>query len=96
MIKIIGLSLLGVLALMLVPASLSDSSDNPYMGGMLTLVAYDAEGNEKYAQQVHNRIVNDGEDFIVDQVFSEGNTVADNAQVGKICAFQPNYFSYSQ
>jgi len=89
MYNMIGIGLLCLFALLAVPIVQGTSTNTPYYGGYATMVVYDIEGDEKFAQQVHNRINNDGERFIVDQVFADGTaSVADANAVGKICAYQ--------
>jgi len=84
--------MVAITAVLLLPSSFSmlDTGDTN-LWGTASLVAYDSEGNEILAQQVHNRIVNDGEDFILVQTFATtavgGDVDADDDQMGAICAF---------
>ena len=58
--------------------------------GIATLVHYDADGNVLGEQTVHNRLLDAGEDFILRQVFMDGQTSADAAQIGAICLSADN------
>lgn len=53
--------------------------------GYVTVVKYDADRNEVWREIVKNRFVDDGEEFVLDQVFQDTVTSADNAQIGSIC-----------
>lgn len=87
MYKILGAGLLGLFALLAIPAIQQDVQTS-YMGGMATLVVYNGLGEEIMFQQVHNQIVDEGEKFIVNQLFANGTTAADGAgQIALICPF---------
>lgn len=91
MYKVLGIGLLGIFALLAFPIAqgITPIGDTPHFGGFATMVVYDSAGNEKFAQKQHNFITNAGENFIVDQVFSQGTVViADALSVGKICVSQ--------
>ena len=92
-LKLTGIGLVALTAVLLLPSSFSmiDTGDTKFWGSA-SMVAYDSEGNEILAQQIHNRIVDTGEQFILGQTFAEtapsGGTVkADLDQMGAICAF---------
>ncbi len=54
--------------------------------GMFTLISYDADGNEKFSQTIHNRLVDDGENFMLFQTFQNATAVnAANVNIGSIC-----------
>ena len=55
------------------------------LGGVATIVHQDGDGNVLSEQRVHNRLLNGGEDFILSQVFMNGQSAADSAQIGAIC-----------
>ena len=55
------------------------------LGGVATIVHEDGGGNVLSEQRVHNRLLNGGEDFILQQVFMDGQSAADTAQIGAIC-----------
>lgn len=89
MYKIIGISLLILLALIIVPVSSENPSEAPLLYGAVTLVASDINGNIVLKNTVHNRIVNAGEDYVADMVFRdtvapEGN---DGDGIGAICLY---------
>ena len=49
----------------------------------------DEYGQEKFSQTVHNQIFDEGEAFLLKQVFQDGQTaVADAIQIGAICAME--------
>lgn len=86
MYKLASIGMLGLLALFVVPAPLDDSNDGRHYGAA-TMLVRDAEGNEVFSQTVHNRITDQGEDYLLNQVFTDlGSTaVVDNVQIGAIC-----------
>ena len=55
------------------------------LGGVATIVHQDGDGNVLGEQVVHNQLLDAGEDFILQQVFMNGRSVADSAQIGAIC-----------
>lgn len=55
------------------------------LGGVATIVHQDGDGNVLSEQRVHNRLLDEGEDFILSQVFMNGQSAADSAQIGAIC-----------
>lgn len=55
------------------------------LGGVATIVHQDGDGNVLGEQAVHNRLLNAGEDFILQQVFMDSASAADTAQIGAIC-----------
>ena len=60
-------------------------ADLPALYGVATIAHYDADGNMLSTQTVHNQLLNDGEDYILKQVFMDGRSDADAAQIGAIC-----------
>jgi len=82
-----GLGIAAFTAMLLLPSSFSlQDTNSVQFWGASTLVTYDAEGNEIFAQTVHNRILDAGEEFILDQVFADGSTDLDDVeQIGTIC-----------
>jgi len=57
---------------MVVPFETQAETNQPVFYGSADIVVYDESGNEMFAQTVHNRLVNQGEDFILSQSFSDG------------------------
>ena len=54
--------------------------------GSAHLLVRDAAGNEVFSQTVHNRLLDLGENYIIDQAFQGGAAdVADTNQIGAIC-----------
>ncbi len=85
MLKLAAFGLLGFLVVLILPAN-ADEQTPSFLYGAATLVAYDAYGNEIFAQTVHNQLFDEGEDFMIDQTFSGiGADVADAIQIGAIC-----------
>jgi len=86
MLKLAAFGLLGFLVLLILPAN-ADEQTPSFLYGAATLVAYDAHGNEIFAQTVHNQLFDAGEDFMIDQSFTDIGGVAtlDNIQIGAIC-----------
>ena len=85
MLKIVGFGLLGLFALMILPSGVS-SDVNPMFYGTATMVLADPDGNTLMAQTVHNLITDQGEEFIIDQVFDTSTAAqTDNTRIGAIC-----------
>ena len=83
--KIAGFALMGVLAMMIIPGNLDTSESEFDFYGAATMVQKDAFGQEIFSQTVHNRVVDTGEEFLLDQTFQDSVTVADDVQIGSIC-----------
>jgi len=85
MMKLAAFGLLGILVVLILPAN-ADEQTPSFLYGAATLVAYDAHGNEIFAQTVHNQLFDAGEDFMIDQSFTDiGVDVANPIQIGAIC-----------
>jgi len=88
MYKYLGIGMMGFFIFMMIPG-IDQTIEQSKMYGVATLVAYDLERNEMFAQTVHNRLVDTGEDLINDNVFSDGvASIADADAVGSICAYE--------
>jgi len=85
-IGIIGL--LAILAITIVPFSGETNSTDGKFYGFVTLVAYDENRNEVLSQTIHNRLVDTGETFLLENAFREGNADADNVQISAICIIE--------
>ena len=57
------------------------------LGGFAEVIHRDANNQIKSIQIIHNRVVDQGEDFLIDQVFKEGDAgeTADADQIATIC-----------
>lgn len=96
MLKIVGFGLLGLFALMVLPSGVSDQV-NPMFYGTADMVLADSEGNVLLTQTVHNRITNEGETFIIDQVFDTADTVLIGSdRVGLVCIIENLDSSFSE
>ena len=86
MLKLAAFGLLGFLVVLILPAN-ADEQTPSFLYGAATLVAYDANGNEFFAQTVHNRLFDQGEDFMLNQAFTDigGSVTIDTDQIGAIC-----------
>jgi len=79
---------MSVFAIMVIPAQVEAGPSGPQFWGMGSTVLFDATGNEVFAQSVHNIVVDEGEEFIITQVFQQNTNpavVADNISIGSIC-----------
>lgn len=86
MYKYLGIGLLGIFTMMLIPAQGQDVPAGFNFYGIANLVVHDAYGNELLRHTTHNVVVNDGEEFVIDQVFNEGTApVAAGATIGSMC-----------
>ena len=83
----IGLSLLGIAALLASPFGVLDASSDGKFYGLSTMIVYDANGQETMRSIIHNQVTNQGEEYLLDQVFQESGNLAaaDTAQIGSIC-----------
>ena len=86
MIKLAAFGLLGFLVVLILPANVDEQTPS-FLYGAATLVAYDAQGNEFFAQTVLNQLFDEGEDFMLNQAFTDigGTEIVDNIQIGAIC-----------
>ena len=81
--------LLAILAITIVPFSGETNSTDGKFYGYVTLVAYDENRNEVLSQTIHNRLVDTGETFLLENTFRDGTTeIVDNVQIGAICIIE--------
>ena len=87
MYNYIGLAMLGLFAFMVIPINVDANEDSFNYYGVGTIVQFDADGNEIYQETVHNRIVDTGETFLIEQSFKEGTAgeTVDADQIASIC-----------
>jgi len=86
MYNYVGVGLLGLFILMIFPAGMNTIQEEGKFYGSAHLLVRDAAGNEVFSQTVHNRLLNAGENYIIDQAFQGGaGDVADTDQIGAIC-----------
>jgi len=74
--------------MMIIPGNLdaTQGDDDKKIYGMATLVKNDSQGNEVFQQSVHNQITIEGENYLMEAVFAEGNTAeAEVDSIGAIC-----------
>lgn len=88
----LGFTLIGLFALMIVPTSFEDVQEELKFYGAGTIVVKDASGNEVFRQTVHNQLTDQGEQFLIDNVFREGSfdattssAAVEKNQIGAIC-----------
>jgi len=87
MYKIASIGLLGLIAILVIPAG-TQSMTNDGLGlfGQATMTYNDVSGNEMLTQTVHNQLFDQGESFILEQTFKNGTAhTADNISIGAIC-----------
>ena len=107
MFRYIGIGLLGLFVVLIMPAQIEPISNDLEFGGYLTLAKYDENGNNVFTQTIHNRLVDTGEAFLLQQVFQDGFAAnPDNVQIGAIniidaaitgiaqCPFMPTIIQY--
>jgi len=86
MYKFIGMGLLGLFIMMVLPSGMDTVQEQGKFYGVAHLLVKDAAGNELFSQTVHNQLLDSGENFINNQVFSgNGAPVGDADQMGAIC-----------
>jgi len=82
----IGAGLMGLFILMVLPAGMDNIQEDGKFYGAAHLLVRDAAGNELFTQTVHNRLLDTGENYIVNQTFVGGSALlADNTQMSAIC-----------
>ncbi len=82
----IGAGLMGLFILMVLPAGMDNIQEDGKFYGAANLLVRDAAGNEIFYQTVHNRLLDTGENYIVNQTFVGGPALgADNSQMSAIC-----------
>ena len=70
---------------MVIPIEFEEIGFEQKFYGHATIVKLDENGNNVFTQQIHNRLVDTGETFLLEQTFQEGTTASDNTQIGSIC-----------
>jgi len=89
MLKVIGFGLLGLFVLMIFPSTITDVVTEPMFYGTANIVVADSDGNALMKQTVHNRITDEGETYLIDQVFDTGAAqAADQNRIGAICIYE--------
>ncbi len=85
MLKLASFGLLGFLLVLMLPANVDEQTPG-FLYGAATIVAHDAYGNEIFSQTIHNQLFDQGEQFIINQAFTDiGVDVSDIFQIGAIC-----------
>lgn len=96
MMKIVGFGLLGLFALMVLPSGVADQV-NPMFYGTANMILADSEGNILLTQTVHNDITDEGEEFIIDQIFDTSDTaLAGDFRAGMICIIENSDNSFGE
>ena len=89
MLKVIGVGLLGLFVLMIFPSTMTDVATEPMFYGTANIVLADSDGNTLMKQTVHNRITDEGETYLIDQVFDTGVTQqTENSRIGAVCIYE--------
>ena len=70
---------------MIIPLEFEQNETEQKFYGYATIVKLDEKGNNIFTQQIHNRLVDPGETFLLQQTFQDTNTASDNTQIGAIC-----------
>ena len=86
MMKIAGFGLLGLAALMVIPSGVSADVAPMIFYGTADVQLADADGNVKLVQTVHNQMTDEGEAFLIDQVFdTDATAYTGDVRVSSIC-----------
>jgi len=86
MYKYIGMGLLGLFIMMVLPSGTENINEPGKFYGAAHLLVKDAAGNEVFSQTIHNRLLDSGENFINNQVFTgDGAPVGETGQMSAIC-----------
>ena len=87
--KIASIGLLAIFVAMVTPSSvynISESTSEFAVYGMAELVQADGNGNEIFTQSIHNRLTDQGEDYIINQAFATDEDLIGAAdRIGAIC-----------
>ena len=87
--KIASIGLLAIFVAMVTPSSvynISESTSEFAVYGMAELVQSDGNGNEIFSQSVHNRLTDQGEEYIINLAFRTDVTPSGgDARMGAIC-----------
>ena len=70
---IASVNLAVLLVLMLTPSGVGDSNTTLGVYGIAELTKRDVTGNEVFSHIIHNRLVDSGEQAIIDELFGTGN-----------------------
>jgi hypothetical protein len=70
---------------MVIPFDFENNNVEEKFYGYATIVKLDEDGNNVFTQQVHNRLVDTGETFLLQQTFQDTIGASDNTQIGAIC-----------
>jgi len=85
MLKVIGFGLLGLFVVMIFPSTITDGANSMFYG-TANVVLSDPDGNILMTQTVHNLITDQGEKFLIDQVFDTTTAEASgDRRIGSIC-----------
>ncbi len=76
---------MSVFAMVIIPGNFDTVNNELVFYGAGTITQFDKDGNEVFSQTVHNRVVNEGEDFLIDQTFEDAVDGADDVSIGVIC-----------
>lgn len=86
--------MLGVFALMVFPAGTDAAQDENLLWGSATIQHHDADGNILLSQTIHNRLLDVGESFIINQVFDDGTLNTETEElINVICVTQEASFT---
>ena len=80
------MGLLGLFIMMVLPSGTDNINDPGKFYGAAHLLVKDAAGNEVFSQTIHNRLLDSGENFINNQVFTgNGAPIGETGQMSAIC-----------
>ena len=96
MLKIAGFGLLGLIAVMVIPSAVSTDTAPMMLYGTANVELANPDGDVVFAQTVHNRILDGGEAFIIDQVFDTSATARTNDdRVSTLCVVNASMSGFS-
>lgn len=87
MYKYVGVGLVGLFFMMIIPSGLNTIQDDGLnLYGAATIDVSDVDGNSVFTQTVHNNLFDEGEAYLLTQVFKvAGASVTDTVRIGAIC-----------
>ncbi|KAG2477245.1 MAG: hypothetical protein NPMRTH1_1250026 [Nitrosopumilales archaeon] len=92
MYKAIGLGLFGLFFMLVIPTGLESQQDNVLLYGTGAIVQKDASGEVILENVVHNRIVNTGEQFMMNATFRNASTDPTGTNnISAICLYRGSF-----
>lgn len=83
--RVIAAVFFAIVSTMVIPFEFEENLDDQKFYGYATITKLDEHGDSVFTQQIHNRLVDTGETFLLRQTFQDTVSASDNTQIGAIC-----------